>query len=96
MNEKEISMEVVRIIKSALFKSFFIGFILLIVMSIAYHFNFDGFYNMSNNFYPMDEATFTNILVMSIAMWKLILLQLFLIPAIALHFTIKCCEKKHE
>lgn len=89
-------MEYAKIAKMVLFKSFFIGLIFFILMTVSYHFYFDTFYDISNKFYPMDEMSFVNIVVISIAMWKLILLQLFLIPAIALHWTIKCCEKKAE
>lgn len=86
-------MEVAKIVETVLFKSFFVGLILFILMAVSYHFYFDTFYHLCNNFYPMDASMFTEIVVISIGLWKLILLQLFLIPAVALHFTIKCKSK---
>lgn len=89
-------METAHIVKAVLYKSFFMGFILLIIMSFAYHFYFDFFYNICQKFYgDLDRDTLINLIILVTGFWKLVLFQFFLFPALALHCTLsRCCKKE--
>lgn len=82
-------METALLIKKVLFKSFIYGFILLIISSLLYMFRFDEMYEMVKAFYPLSQDTLMNIVMITLSIWKVILIQFFLFPTIALHCTIK-------
>lgn len=86
-------METAILLKKVLFRSFIYGFILLLISSLLYMFQFDTMFNMVKTFYPISHVSFTKIMIISISMWKIILIQFFLFPAIALHCVTKIKSK---
>lgn len=89
-------MEIAIIFKKVLFKSFIYGFILLLISSFIYAVWPDNMYNIVNQYYPMSKDFLIKAVVLILGTWKIILIQFFLFPAIALHCTLKSCEKKEN
>ena len=89
-------METANLVKAVLFKSFFIGLILMIIVCFSYNLYFDFFYSMVGRIYPIDEEGLLQIIVTLMGVWKIILFQFFLFPALALHCSIKSCQKKEH
>lgn len=89
-------MESAILIKKVLFKSFIYGFILLLISSLLYMFMPETMYNIVKAYYPISQISLMKIVIIALGMWKIILIQFFLLPAIALHCTLKgCCKKEN-
>lgn len=89
-------MESAVIAKKVLFRSFIYGFILLLISSYIYAAWPDAMYNWVNRYYPMSKDFMMKMVILILGTWKILLIQFFLFPAIALHCVIKSCEKKAE
>lgn len=89
-------METAHLVKVVLFKTFIIGFILLIIASFTYNLYFDFTYSYVSKIYPIDEEGLLESIVLLMGVWKIILFQFFLFPALALQCTLKKCHKKED
>lgn len=81
-------METAKLVEKVLFKSFLMGFILLLIATLLYTWHFEAMYKMVMHFFPISKYYLLKIFVIVTSFWKLALIQFFLFPAIALHFSI--------
>ena len=65
-------------------KSFIISVVLLIISYIAGIIGFDFFAGMADKYYNVDTEDYAKILVNACCIWKLLIIQFTLVPAIAL------------
>ncbi len=82
-------METANFVKKVLFKTFIMGYILLIVATIIYTKFFGPMYNYVNHFFPMSQEKLLDVVIYAMSYWKIVLFQFFLLPAIAIHITEK-------
>lgn len=76
--------------KKFFFKSFIISVILMIIVCIIATLLFNFMANMNYKFYGVDIEDYGKIFVHVFALWKILILQFTLVPAIAM-----MCIEKH-
>lgn len=86
----------VKFFKHFFVKSFWISFILLIVAAIVSALTFDMQAALAERLYGMDSEEYAKILCMAMSIWKILVIQFTLIPAIATFFIAKHIEKHHH
>jgi hypothetical protein len=83
------------VIRNILFKSFLIGYIILIFSALIFMFNVDYFADLANQMFGIERQYYLFAVMLIMGMAKNVLFLAFLCPAIAIHWTLKCkCECK--
>lgn len=73
--------------------SFLISFLLLLLSSILCMYMHDAQFAFVNKYFPLADAKEYNMLVILIlGIWKVLIIQFTLIPAIVIWFIRKCCK----
>ena len=76
-------------------KSFLISLVLLILVCICSAFTFDWQAAPAARPYGMDSDDYAQILALTMGIWKILIVQFTLVPAIAAFFIAKHIEKHH-
>ena len=91
-----ILMETAIFVKKVLFKSFLMGFVFIIFATLCYTYCFDFMYNTFKIFFPIPKEEMLKMVLYAISFWKIILVQFFLLPTLALHCLTCKCHKKND
>lgn len=76
-------------------KSFWISFILLVIVGLLSVLTFDVQSSMAERFYGIDSEDYAKIMCLIMGMWKVLIIQFTLIPAIVSTLIVKHMDK-HE
>ena len=76
-------------------KSFLISLVSLILVCICSAFTFDWQAALAERLYGMDSDDYAQILALTMGIWKILIVQFTLVPAIAAFFITKHIEKHH-
>lgn len=90
----EHHLEKIRHKKMFFVKSFIISLILMIVVCILATLLFNFMANMNYKYYGVDIEDYGKIFVNVFAIWKILILQFTLVPAIAMMFLEKHAKKQ--
>jgi len=84
-----------KLLRNFCFKCFIIGFIFLLLMALILMFGRDWVSGYANSLYGIDKATFISIYWNFVALFKTLIIVLYLIPGIALQWMI-CCKSNSK
>lgn len=88
--------EVLIILRNIFFKCFFIGVVFLIIATLIYMPCKCFIANIYLKQFGISPYIYYNMWVSFIGLIKTILIFLFLVPSIAIHFTIRECDRKYN
>lgn len=74
-------------------KSFIVSLILLILTCLIAHFTYDFWVSMAERMYGLDREEYSKIFVTVMCLWKILIVQFTLVPAIAMMFIEKYAQK---
>lgn len=74
----------IRTKKQFFIKCFLVSIVVMIIVSIVSAFGYNFFSSIAERYYNIDQEEYGQIVVMSCAIWKLLILQFTLVPAIAM------------
>lgn len=77
-------------------KSFWISILLLILLCILSALTFDFQASLAERFYGLDADDYAQILVMGLTIWKVLIVQFALVPALAMWCIAKHTEKDDD
>ncbi|MDD3436782.1 MAG: hypothetical protein PHC64_06505 [Candidatus Gastranaerophilales bacterium] len=83
------------ILRNIFYKCFFIGLLFLIIAAVIYMPCRCFLANFYQTYLGINTTTYYNMWVSFIGLIKTILIFLFLVPALAIHWT-SCCKKNQE
>lgn len=90
-----MNIETVRIYKNFFIKSFIVSIVIFILASIISSLDFNFCARILERFYEIESDDFGQAFVMLFGIWKLLIIQFTLIPAIVLYWIEKeICRKK--
>lgn len=78
------------------FKSFIISFVLLLFATLMCIFFFDYQAQMMEKLFQLDVDDYSVLLVFLMGLWKILIIQFTLIPALVLFCMRKCCCKNKK
>lgn len=70
--------------KQFFIKSFIVSVVLMIIVTIISIMGNNFFSGLAERFYNIDQDEYSNIVVSACALWKLLIIQFTLVPAIAM------------
>lgn len=85
-------MEKIKTVRNVLFKSFILGYGLLLVFALYYHFYSDSFLMLLEKMYGLAPDMAKGLTLYAMTIMKTITIYFFLIPTIALHWECKKCK----
>lgn len=93
MNNEE-KENILELLQKFFFKSFLVSFILMILATVLCVFMKETQIAVMKQLFDADEEMWSQIVLFSISIWKILIIQFTLIPAIALYCMRKCkfCE----
>lgn len=93
---KEKCLEKMKYKADFFLRCFIIGFILLIITSLMHIFMFDWIASMANILYKIEADDFSEVYLIAMSTFKILIFVLFLIPYIAIKWSICKCSKKKK
>lgn len=76
-------------------KSFWVSFLLLVVFGLLAVLTFDFQISLAERFYGLDSDDYAKIMCTVMGIWKVLIIQFTLVPAIVSCFIVKHIEKYH-
>lgn len=70
--------------KQFFIKSFIVSIVLMIIVTIISVLGNDFFSGLAERYYNIDQDEYSNLVVSACALWKLLIIQFTLVPAIAM------------
>lgn len=95
MNEEE-KMEKLMFMQKYFNKSFWLSFILLLIASATCIFAHDAQVAFVNKYLPITAEDFNYIVLLVLGIWKVLIIQFTLIPAIVIWCIRRCCKNKNK
>jgi hypothetical protein len=89
-------LETIVLIRNILYKCVFISFIYFIFVVVFYMFNKNWAFNYTSNLYGVNKETFEFLLIYFIGWMKMFVFFIFLVPALALHWTSAVLKKQQK
>jgi hypothetical protein len=89
-------LQTVILIRNILYKCFLLSFIYYIFVALFYIFNRDWAANLSINLYGIGKHELSIFLVYFIGWMKMFTFYIFLVPALALHWTSAALKKQEN
>lgn len=89
-------IEKIRLMQKFFLKSFIISFILLIISTIMCMYMQGYQLAFINKYFPMDVSDYNYLVVLLLGLWKILIIQFTLIPAIVMWMMKKCCQSKYD
>lgn len=86
----------VKCMKQFFVKSFWVSILLVILMGILASLTFDFGSSMAERFYGLDPEDYAKILCYVMGIWKILIIQFTLVPAIVTCMIAKHIEKNEE
>jgi len=97
INQKGIFMlETIIVIRNILYKCFFISLVYFIFVALFYMFNKDWALRYSTSLYNINKDTLYFLIVYFIGWMKMFTFYVFLVPALALHWTAHVLKKEKK
>ncbi len=75
-------------------KSFWLSFILLIIVSILCMVMHDAQMVIVNKYFPITEESYNFLVILTLGIWKILVIQFTLIPALVIWCMRRCCCKE--
>ncbi len=82
--------------KKFFLKSFLISVVFYIFSAIIILFGHQTFVQFAHTVFGLNDNYYTLVLVLFMGMWKILIIQLTLVPFIALYFLEKCMGKEEK
>ena len=93
MKGKYIMLETIILIRNILYKCFLISLVYFIFVTLFYMFNKDWAVNFSTSLYNISKENLYLLIVYFIGWMKMFAFYVFLVPALALHWTANQLKK---
>lgn len=89
---KEEKLEKIKGMKNYFFISFLVSFVFLLLASLMCMVYHDNQVMMVEKFFGMDAEDFSYLVVLTLGIWKILIFQFTLVPALALLVIEKTCH----
>ncbi len=95
---KEEKLEKIKGMRHYFWASFWISFIFMIIATLITIVFYDFHSQMVLHYFHLDRDSYSKVLVMVLSIWKILIIQFTLIPAIVLSIMSKhcCCHSKEN
>ena len=91
----ENTEKILILVRNFLYKWFIVGFLFLVISGITYILGKDWAAGIAQSWYGISPETYFHIAIWFFAISKAFLFLMVLSPALALHWLLSCCKKKH-
>lgn len=89
-------LEKINLKKKFFIKSFLVSIVLLIIICLIATFGYNFMADIAENLYGIDFDDYAEVFVLVFGLWKILIIQFTLVPAIALCMLEKCVKKDED